>query len=286
MKRKILILGSGGMLGHMTYKYLQSLDKYDIADVSHSKKLTPRSKILDVLNKKELEDFITQEKPEIVVNCIGVLIKGANSDPSNAIYLNAYLPHFLVKILRKTGGRLIHVSTDCVFSGDKGNYAEGDFRDADDTYGRSKALGEIFNEKDVALRTSIIGPELKEEGEGLFHWFTSQSGEVSGFKEAYWGGVTTLELAKVIDFVIENKNSGLIQVSNGEKISKYDLLRLIKEIWELSEIKIEPTDSKRVDKSLKRSDALPYLVPEYYQMLSELHHWMNSNKELYQQYPL
>jgi dTDP-4-dehydrorhamnose reductase len=120
--KKIMILGSAGMLGHMVYNYLKRLNKYTIVDASFPEKLNEDSRLLNVTNKTELEEFITSEKPDILVNCIGILLRGSKDDPSNAIYLNSYLPHQLSKMLRLNGGKLIHVSTDCVYSGNKGNY--------------------------------------------------------------------------------------------------------------------------------------------------------------------
>ena len=275
-----MILGSAGMLGHMVYYYLKELNKYEIVDSSYSEKLHEGSKLLDVRNNEELLKFITDKNPDVVINCIGVLIKGSKTDPSNAIYLNAYLPHRLAKILRTTGGKLIHISTDCVFSGGKGPYAENDFRDADDTYGRSKALGEVINDIDITLRTSIIGPEIKENGEGLFHWFMKQTGEINGFTKAFWGGVTTLELAKVIDKVIQSKITGLVHVSNGEKISKFHLLWLMNQIFG-RELKINPLELKTVNKSLQKSKTLNYSIPDYKEMLEEQKKWMEKKYLLY-----
>ena len=188
------------------------------------------------------------------------------------------------KLSDEIGAKLIHISTDCVFSGKKGNYTEGDFRDADDIYGRSKALGEIINDKDLTIRTSIIGPELKVHGEGLFHWFMYQTGKVNGFKTAIWGGVTTLELPKAIDTAIIQDNTGLIQLSNGIGISKYDLLSLFKRIWHRNDIDILPVDKNGVNKSIAKSERFTYEVPGYEDMLLEQYEWMKNNKSLYSQY--
>jgi dTDP-4-dehydrorhamnose reductase len=282
--KKIMILGSGGMLGHMVYHYLSSTKKYKIVDASYPLKANEQSHLIDVANKIEIELFVKKEKPDVLINCIGILIKGSQNDPSNAIYLNAYFPHQLVKILREVGGTLIHISTDCVFSGHKGNYSENDFRDADDVYGRSKALGEIVNDKDLTIRTSIIGSELNSKGEGLFHWFMNQKGIIHGYTQAYWAGVTTLECAKAIDFVIEGNVKGLVHLTNGDKISKYDLLCLLKEIWEKNQITIDPSTVKSVDKSLTKSNSFQYQVPSFRKMLQDQKDWMDARKDLYKMY--
>ena len=283
-KKRVLVFGATGMAGHITYYYLRSTGKYDMKNVVFRHKLTDDSIIVNVTDIDAVRDAVRLIKPDIIVNCIGVLIKGSKEHPDNAIFINAYFPHFLKKLSDEAGAKLIHISTDCVFSGKKGNYTEEDFRDADDVYGRSKALGEVINEKDLTLRTSIIGPELKKNGEGLFHWFMMQHGQVNGFKTAIWGGVTTLELAKAIEYTIDNNLSGLIQLSNGIGISKYDLLCLFKDIWHKDDVDILPFDGNGVDKSIAKSKRIDYNVPNYRQMLEELYGWMTEHKDLYQQY--
>lgn len=282
--KKILLFGATGMAGHIAYYHLQATGKYDITNVVYRTPLTEDSIIVDVTDCNAVANVVREVRPDIILNCIGVLIKGAMEHPDNAILINAYFPHLLKKMADEVGAKLIHVSTDCVFSGKKGNYTENDLRDADDVYGRSKALGEIINDKDLTIRTSIIGPELKRNGEGLFHWFMNQHGEVNGFKTAIWGGVTTLELAKAIHIAIENSVCGLVQLSNGKGISKYDLLKLFKEIWKKEDIEIYPYDANGVNKSIAKSERFEYIVPEYRQMLEEQAEWMSKHKELYSQY--
>ncbi len=279
-KKKILLFGATGMAGHMAYYYLRETGRYEMTDVVFRTPLTDDSIVVDVTNKKAVAEVVRAVSPDIILNCVGVLIRGSQEHPDNAVYINAFFPHLLKMLADEVGAKLIHISTDCVFSGKKGNYSETDFRDADDTYGRSKALGEIINDKDLTLRTSIIGPELKANGEGLFHWFMHQAGSVNGFKTAIWGGVTTLELAKIIDFVIQKGCTGLIQLSNGEGINKYDLLCLFREIWQ-RDIDILPVDANGVDKSIARSERLDYAIPGYRRMLEEQKAWMDCHEQLY-----
>jgi len=282
-KKRILLFGATGMAGHVAYYYLSSLGRYDIIDVVFRTPLTENSIVVNVTDKDAVAKVVREQQPNIILNCVGILIKGSKEHPDNAIYINAYFPHQLKAVADEIGAKLIHISTDCVFSGKKGNYTEDDFRDADDVYGRSKALGEVFNDKDLTLRTSIIGPELKRNGEGLFHWFMNQTDSVNGFQTAIWGGVTTLELAKAIDAAIQQEKVGLIQLSNGIGISKYDLLHLFKEIWNKG-IEILPYNGNGIDKSITRSTRFDYEVPSYKQMLIELYQWMENHKELYKQY--
>ena len=281
--KKVLLFGATGMAGHVVYYYLQSTGKYDISNVVYRTPLTEDSIIVDVTNRDAVADAVHRVHPEIIINCVGILIKGSREHPDNAILINAYFPHLLKRLSDEVGAKLIHISTDCVFSGKKGNYTEDDFRDADDVYGRSKALGEIINDKDLTIRTSIIGPELKENGEGLFHWFMHQCGEINGFRTAIWGGVTTLELAKAIDFSLDNGIVGSIHLSNGVGISKFDLLNLFKEIWGKDTV-IKPYDGNEVDKSIEKSLRLDYEVPSYRQMLVEQFEMMKSYSNLYSAY--
>ncbi|MFZ4400955.1 MAG: dTDP-4-dehydrorhamnose reductase family protein [Bacteroidales bacterium] len=284
MKKKVLLLGASGMAGHVVYYYLKESNRYDITNVVFRQKLTEESIILDVSNKDEVADFVLATKPDIIINCIGILIKGSMNHPDNAILINAYFPHLLKRLSDEVGAKLFHISTDCVFSGKKGAYAENDFRDADDVYGRSKALGEIINDKDVTIRTSIIGPELKKNGEGLFHWFMQQNGEINGFTSAYWGGVTTLELAKAIDTAIINNFSGLLHLTNGEKISKYEMLSLFKKIWQKDAIIIKESEGKNVDKSLISTHEISENIPSYEKMMDEMFEWMQNHPDLYRLY--
>ena len=284
IKKKVLLFGATGMAGHIAYYYLQSTERYELINVVYRTKLVKDSIVVDVTDKNAVTKLVEEVRPDLIINCIGVLIKGSKEHPDNAIFINAYFPHLLKKLSDKIGAKLIHISTDCVFSGKRGNYTESYFRDADDIYGRSKALGEIINDKDLTIRTSIIGPELKTNGEGLFHWFMHQTGQVNGFKTAIWGGVTTLELAKAIDNAIVQEQTGLIQLSNGIGITKYDLLNLFKKIWHRSNVNILPYDGNKIDKSIAKSDKFAYEVPGYEVMLLEQYEWMRKNDKLYSQY--
>lgn len=281
-KIKVLILGSTGMLGHVVFNYLNEHSDFIIYDLVFRNKLRDESIVCDITDKNAVKEIILQIKPDYVINCIGVLIKGSQTNPSNAIYINSFFPHFLTSILREIDSKLIHVSTDCVFSGKKGFYLETDYRDADDVYGRSKALGEIENDKDVTIRTSIVGPEIKLEGEGLLHWFLNQTGEVNGYKKSLWGGVTTLELSKAVLEVIKQNISGLIHLTNNEKISKFEMLNLFKEVFSKKDLTVNSVEGKSIDKSLSsvRND-FHYTVPSYNIMFQEMKDAMDRNRIVY-----
>lgn len=281
--RKILILGSSGMAGHIATLYFREKVGYEVIAVARSQGSVPADVLMDVTDFDQLNELITSEKPDIVLNCIGVLNQFANNYPDNAILVNSYLPHFLESITKDSNIKVIHISTDCVFSGKTGGYTEDSFQDGADFYAKTKALGELRNEKDLTIRTSIIGPELKN-GIGLFHWFMSQSGEVNGFTKAYWTGVTTIELIKAVDQAIEENITGLYHLVYSEKINKYDLLNVFNSVFEKG-LTVNPKSEYSADKSLinTRSD-FSYKVNSYQTMVEEMKEWMNDHKEIYDTY--
>lgn len=288
-KKNILVLGATGMAGHVIYTYLNETGKYNMSAVCHSGRISSTSYELDIYDTDRLIKIIEVEKPDYIINCVGILIKGSKNNPANAIYVNAYFPHKLSQILSKIvpQGKVCHISTDCVFSGKKGKYRDNDVKDALDIYGMSKNLGELINGHDLTLRTSIIGPELKVNGEGLMHWIFSQRevGYLSGYKKSIWSGITTLELAKVVDACITANVTGLYQISNNIKITKYELISLIVKEFNLR-IKVNEIDGLICDKSIINTVSRDFVYPisSYETMIKEMHAFMDTHKELYGQY--
>lgn len=281
--KKVVVLGCLGMAGHIVADYLTQKGEYQIIGIARSKGKYV-SYVLDVTDLVRLKEVICAIEPDYIINCIGALVSTSANDICTAIQINSYLPHYLAKIGTECGFKLIHISTDCVFSGKVGDYREDSFRDGDDNYARTKALGEVVNSKDLTIRTSIIGPELKENGTGLLDWFLKQSGEINGYTNAYWSGVTTLELAKAAHEFIKQDISGLFQLCPDEKISKYDLLNCFSATWNHS-VKINKDSSYSVDKSLiSTRDDFNYQVPGYDVMLEELHDWMVKHSDSYKHY--
>lgn len=271
-----MILGGVGMLGHVLLNKLNESKAFEVYDITRNKEERINNFECDVTNFNSLFEIIKEIKPKYIVNCIGVLIKRSIQDPSNAILINALLPHKLVQFSKSINTKIIHISTDCVFDGSKGNNIETDSKNAQDTYGLSKSLGEIIDEKNLTLRTSIIGPELKNNGEGLFSWFINQKGEVNGFTESIWGGVTTLILSEVIIKSIKDDLTGLIHVTNGVPISKFNLLSLIKEKFNLTDIKLISVPGKKSDKSLKTNYNY-FHIPTYEEMITEMREFYLEN---------
>ena len=285
MKDKILVLGSAGLIGHQVYNYLKDSGNYELHNISYSNKIQDDTILLDARDEQIFIDKITSIGPQYIVNCIGILINGSDADPENAIFLNSYMPHRLTRLADKINAKLIHISTDCVFSGDKREpYVETDEKDGRGIYAKTKGLGEVVNEKHLTLRTSVVGPELKTDGEELFHWFMSQKSDIFGFTKAIWSGVTTIELAKAVQWAIDNEITGLYHVTNNSSISKYDLLKLFQK-YTKKDIRIKPLDEKNVDKSFIDTRLLiDYKIPSYEKMISDMVSLIANNRPLYYQY--
>lgn len=281
MMKKVLIIGSKGMAGHMIKEYFtqKGYDVYGTFREKEEKNLEANEFYLDAFDKEKLEEILKKVKPDFVINCIGILNQFAENNPDIAIYVNGYFPHYLDRLSEKYGYKLIHITTDCVFSGKKGNYTEDDFRDADSYYGRSKAIGEVNNNRTLTFRTSIIGPDINKDGIGLFNWFMKQEGKIRGYSNVFWSGVTTLELAKAIEASFSQNISGLIHLVNNEKISKYDLLKLFSKYMN-KDIEIEKYEDYFSDKSLIRTKKeFNYKVPKYEKMIEELSGWIEINNK-------
>lgn len=261
--QRVLILGGTGMLGHTLFTHLSAQSDLNVFATARSldgldrwfppnlfEKIRPH---VDADNFDTVIRALASIQPDIVINCIGLIkqLPVAN-DPLSAITVNAQLPHRISMVCRTAGARMIHISTDCVFDGVKGNYRESDPSNAADLYGRTKFLGEVSYPHCVTLRTSIIGHELKGKY-GLIEWFLAQQGKVRGFTKAVYSGFPTIEMAKIIsDVVIPNpKLTGMYHVST-EPISKYDLLKLVAKKYG-KQIEIEPFDEFASDRSLDSS---------------------------------
>lgn len=262
LKKRLLVMGVSGMLGNAVLRFFSQSDVYSVVGSARSAavlRLLPpelREHVIcgvDVENADSLMRLFTLARPDVVINCIGLVKQlAAAVDPLAAIPINALLPHRLARICDLAGARLVHVSTDCVFVGTRGMYREQDVSDAQDLYGRSKYLGEVDYPHAVTLRTSIIGHELGST-HGLVGWLLAQQGPVKGFTKAIFSGLPTVELARVIhDFVIPNSDlRGLYHVS-AEPINKFELLKLVAKAYGKA-ITITPDDKLVIDLSLDSS---------------------------------
>lgn len=277
---RILVLGGAGMLGH---KMVQALGgrfadtRWTTRGPATEVPMLPADRAVpgvDVMDWAALEALLVRLRPDWVVNCVGVIKQRAAAvSPIPSITVNALLPHRLAETVAGWSGRLVHFSTDCVFSGHRGGYTEADQSDAEDLYGRSKFLGEVATSNALTLRTSIIGRELSNH-QSLLDWFLlGRHTTVRGFRRVWWSGVTTNHLAGLVADLIGRREplSGLYQVSSG-RISKYDLLLRIRAAYGLT-VAVEPDDGPENDRSLdgtRFSDAAGYAFPGWDALLAEL----------------
>lgn len=281
---KILVLGGTGMAGHTISMYFKEAG-HDVTAFSRSKVDYCKNINGDITDFESLKSIINEGQYDAIINAIGILNQDAEDNKSNAVLLNSYLPHFLSDTTKELKTKIIHMSTDCVFSGKTGGYLESSFRDGETFYDRSKALGEIENNKDLTFRNSIIGPHMKEDGNGLFNWFMKQEGQINGFTKAIWTGVTTLTLAKAMEQALKENLTGLYNLVNNETITKYELLTLFNKYMKDDQIEILPSDKLSIDKSLinNRTD-FSFKVPSYEVMVVEMKEWIDNHKDLYAHY--
>lgn len=283
---KFLILGCNGMAGHVISIYLKERG-HNVIGYAREKSRFVQTIVGDVANFEELKHAVLSGKYDSVINCVGLLNQFAESNHAGAVLLNSYLPHYLASITENTDTQIIHLSTDCVFSGKHGQYTEDDLRDGSSFYDRSKAMGEIEDDKNITLRQSIVGPDIKKSGIGLMNWFMQQNGSVQGYIGAIWTGQTTLQLAKTMEAAALERAHGLYNMIPDTGISKFELLKLFNSYLRNDEIEIIPVDKMAADKSLKRTRwKFSYKVPGYEQMVAELADWMREHKDLYPHYKI
>ena len=221
---KVLVMGSTGMAGHTITLYLNKIG-HDVTAFSNTPFKYCKNVIGDAFDESFIKGLVT-DGYDVIINCIGILNRAAEENPSKAVYLNSFLPHFIADCIKNKKTKLIHMSTDCVFSGKTGGYSEHSFRDGETFYDRTKALGEVDDNKNLTFRNSILGPDMNEKGIGLFNWFMKQTGTVKGYTGAIWTGVTTLTLAKAMNKAMTDDICGIYNLVNNETISKYSILVL------------------------------------------------------------
>ncbi len=286
---KVLILGSTGLLGSTILKYFSIKSNFKcfgtIRKSSDKKKLKYINKVklykVDFNKSRSLRKVFSMIKPNLVINCIGVVKQVLNNNMnSEIIRVNSFLPHYLSELVNENNEiRFIHFSTDCVFSGLKGRYLESDVTDAKDIYGVSKMLGEVDKSNTLTLRTSIIGQELKTNY-SLLNWFLSQKKQIKGYKNAIFSGLTAPEIARVIhNYVIPNKKIRGIYHLSGKPISKYDLLYIIKKIYK-KKIKIVPDLKIKINRSLNSNlfqKATGYKPPTWNKLIEEMYEFYKYN---------
>jgi dTDP-4-dehydrorhamnose reductase len=278
---RILILGGDGMLGHQLLKSLAPRHEVKVTLRQNLAVYTPYNLFdsnnaytgIDVRSFERLTEVVADFQPDAVINAIGIVKQRPTAKESiPSLQINSLLPHQLSVLCKAIGARLIHLSTDCIFSGRKGNYQEDDLSDAEDLYGKTKYLGEVHDKHCLTLRTSIIGRELARN-KSLLEWFLAQNDEVKGFTKAIYSGFTTLEMSRVIEDMLVNHPEafGVYQVSS-DPINKYDLLLLFREKLG-HKIGIVADEGFCCDRSLDSTrfrKEFDYIPPTWEQMIEEL----------------
>lgn len=282
---KILVLGCNGMAGHLISLYFKEQGHEVVGFARQQSALLDTTVVGDASDFPLIQKTIEEGGFDAVINCIGLLNQFAEENKAMAVLLNGYLPHWLTEITKDTTTRIIHMSTDCVFAGNDGPYYEDSFPNGATFYDRSKAIGEINTAKDLTFRNSIVGPDIKPSGIGLFNWFMKQEGEVGGYTGAIWTGVTTYTLAKAMEQALKENLTGLYNLVNNESINKYDLLGLFNTYFRADEVKINPNDKLQLDKSLRRKrEDFSFVVPSYEQQVKEMREWVDAHPSLYPHY--
>jgi dTDP-4-dehydrorhamnose reductase len=278
---RILILGGDGMMGHQLFQHLS--DRHEVR-VTLRQGLSAYAAFglfdeensyteIDVRSITHVREVLVDFQPEIVVNAVGIVKQRRTAKESiPSLEINALFPHRLALLCNEINTRMLHLSTDCIFSGKKGNYLESDPSDAEDLYGRTKYLGEVQDSRCLTLRTSIIGKELSRKL-GLLEWFLAQSGVVHGYKRAIFSGFTTPEMSRIVEkILVEYPETGGIYHVSSDPISKFDLLMLIKEKLGLS-TEIRPDQKIQYDRSLDSTRfrrEFNYTPPTWEEMIKEL----------------
>lgn len=262
LRNKILILGAGGMLGNTLYRYFRDRTSHVVVGASrnaivaanmHETENAHLIRGVDVENIDGLMQVLNKHRPDIVINCVGIIKQRQDADDSLTVLpINVMLPHRLSQLCGLLKARLIHFSTDCVFSGAKGMYSEEDMADAEDLYGRSKLLGEVKDSHAITIRTSLIGHELLGH-KSLLNWFLAQEGQVRGYQRAIFSGFPVVEIGRIIDqYIIPNPAISGVHHVSAEPIDKFTLLNLVADIYGKT-IEIKPDDKLAIDRSLDSS---------------------------------
>ena len=273
------------MAGHLISLYFKEKGHEVVGFARQQSDLLNCTIIGDAADMSLIKETIDEGNYDAIINCIGLLNQFAEQNKAMAILLNGYLPHYLTEITKDTQTKIIHMSTDCVFAGNDGPYYEDAFPNGASFYDRSKAIGEINTEKDLTFRNSIVGPDIKPSGIGLFNWFMKQEGEIEGYTGAIWTGVTTYTLAKAMEYALKENLTGLYNLVNNESINKYDLLVLFNKYFRAGKVKISASGKVQLDKSLRRKrEDFSFVVPSYEQQVKEMREWVDAHPLLYSHY--
>lgn len=281
-KRRVLVLGSTGMLGHVVYLYLKKRSHIVYA-ISNENVPGLVDEVIDAKDYYLIFNFILDNKIDCVINCSGLLNQACENNVSLAFYLNSIFPHLLGEFCSSNNVYFIQMGTDYVFSGNKDFYVESDIPDCipNNMYSLTKSYGELSClNKCLTIRTSIIGPDYSSSNKGLFNWVITAKGDITGFSNVFWNGVTTLEFAKQIEKLLENEVYGIVHMTASNNIlSKYDLVKLILSIKSAPNTLLK--NNERVFKINLMDSKKTFNLPSLESMMQELVEWIRSNRILY-----
>lgn len=264
---KVFVLGNKGVVGHAIAMYFSEAGH----DVVCSNDTTEAG----------IRSLMAEHSFDAIINCTAIVNQAAEEDKACAAYLNSYLPHLLESLTADTKTVVVHRSTDCIFSGTRGQYTLEDWPDAKSFYARTKAVGELVNDKDITIRVSLIGPAQDEEDGSLLNWYLHQQGQVKGFANAIWTGLTTLEYARTIESLLNQKAHGLFQAAPDVTISKFELISLFEKYFPGGRTIIK-VDNARVDKSLVPFwDSYDIHIRGYEEQIAEMKQWIDAHSGLY-----
>jgi len=276
---RIVVIDSQSLTGHMICHYLREQTRHELYSTCSApgRGRFPNRLFLDPLDSLMVDKLLQSLRPDVVVNCSGIVYDEARQHEVDAYRVNGLLPHQLAELASGIGFKLIHLSTDSVFDGERGSYEERHVPNGSSVYGKTKALGEVIRPPALTVRASLLGPAAEGREEGLLNWFLHRKGTARGFVNVQWNGITTLELAKFIAYVIDNAAGlgGVVHLTASHTISKHELLLLLQDAFEQREISIEPDDSVVLKRTLATTRAdVRYPARSHIDMIAELQGWM------------
>ena len=278
---KIRVIGSGGMLGHITTLYLAERG-YEVYDISKTKKCRKETTLLDVCTINVFLDYLQQHHFDVVINCAALLVHASEDNPEMAEILNAKFPHWFESYYKETSTRIFQVSTAGVFRGDNAPYSETDICDASGCYNETKMRGELNNEKDLTIRSDFWGPNINGATHGLFHWVMAAQGEVAGYSNVVINGVSSLEFAHFVELAIQIPLRGIYHLHSEECISKANFIRGICEVFEKTDISIRDVTEPRKNTCLEIGNKyIQYHTKDYAQQMKDVREWINNHRDLY-----
>jgi len=276
----LFVIGCNGKVGHVVALYMQEKG-HNVLGYDEDESALLQCIVGGFNDTDKIARIICEGDFDAVINCTAVINKFAEEDKAKATFINSYFPHFLESLTAETSTIIVHRSTDCIFSGYRGSYRLNDIPDERSFYARTKAIGELVNDKDITIRTSLIGPEQDETGIGLLNWFLKQHGEIEGYENAIWTGLTTIEFAREIEYLVKHKAHGLFQCVPSTVISKYELLKLFDECFPGKRTLVK-VNNQKIDKSLiQEIGNHGMIIPSYKEMMYEMVQWIREHISLY-----